>query len=67
MPDRIREDLDLVCVGHLDEVLEIALLESTEQPFSVGEDSIPRGETAVLPQVTNGNSSGETPMAASEN
>jgi ATP-dependent Lon protease len=67
LPDRIREDLDLVCVGHLEEVLAIALLESTEEPFGVGDEAIPAGESSVIPQVTNGSGSGEPPMAASEN
>ncbi len=67
LPDRIREDLDLVCVGHLEEVLAIALLESTEEPFGVGDEAIPGGESSVIPQVTNGSGSGEPPMAASEN
>jgi ATP-dependent Lon protease len=67
LPERIREDLDLVCVGHLDEVLEIALLESTEPPYSVGNDSSTNDETPVMPQVTNGSGSSEPPIAASDN
>lgn len=35
LPERVREDLALVPVSHLDEVLEIALLDGGETPFSV--------------------------------
>jgi ATP-dependent Lon protease len=35
LPDRVREDLILVPVGHLDEVLEVALLDAADEPFSV--------------------------------
>ncbi len=66
LPDRIREDLDLICVSHLDEVLEIVLLEATEDPFSIGGGTDASGETSILPQVTNGNGSGEPPVAASK-
>jgi ATP-dependent Lon protease len=38
LPDRIREDLTLITVGHLDEVLEIALLEAIAPPFSVPDE-----------------------------
>jgi ATP-dependent Lon protease len=36
LPEPIKEDLHLVTVSHLDEVLEAALLEATEPPFSIG-------------------------------
>jgi ATP-dependent Lon protease len=36
LPDRVREDLILVPVGHLDDVLEVALLDAVGGPFSVG-------------------------------
>jgi ATP-dependent Lon protease len=35
LPERIRQDLMLIPVSHLDEVLEIALLVGEERPFSV--------------------------------
>lgn len=35
LPERIREDLSLVPVSHLDEVLKYSLLESKGKPFSV--------------------------------
>jgi ATP-dependent Lon protease len=41
LPDRIREDLTLIPVGHLDEVLEVALLPATEPPFSVEKSETP--------------------------
>jgi ATP-dependent Lon protease len=41
LPERIREDLELICVSHLDEVLEIALLEGDGQPFTVETDKDP--------------------------
>ncbi len=34
LPNRIREELDLIPVGHLSEVLAVALLESSKRPFS---------------------------------
>jgi ATP-dependent Lon protease len=48
LPERIREDLTLVPVSHLDEVLSIALLEPTGEPFTVGEKEV----TPVLPVPT---------------
>lgn len=39
LPERIREDLNLVTVEHLDEVLEIALLESGDSPVSLSGDN----------------------------
>jgi ATP-dependent Lon protease len=41
LPDRIRKDLTLIPVGHLDEVLEVALLPATEPPFSVDKSEAP--------------------------
>jgi ATP-dependent Lon protease len=35
LPERIRQDLELIPVGHLDEVLAIALLEPAGEPFKV--------------------------------
>ncbi len=64
LPERIREDLELVCVGHLDEVLEIALLEAEEGPFSVGGGSGENGDQVTIPHLNGGNGSGEQPLAA---
>jgi ATP-dependent Lon protease len=36
LPERIRADLNLVTVSHLDEVLQLALLDAKEPPFTVG-------------------------------
>ncbi len=47
LPDRIREDLTLIPVGHLDEVLEVALLAATEAPFSLD-----KGEAKLVPPPT---------------
>ncbi|MFO7540102.1 MAG: S16 family serine protease, partial [Chloroflexota bacterium] len=41
LPQRIREDLTLIPVGHLDEVLEVALMPATEDPFSVEKSEAP--------------------------
>jgi ATP-dependent Lon protease len=46
LPESVREDLELVCVSHLDEVLEIALLDSDQPPFTVSEE--PGQGSAVL-------------------
>jgi ATP-dependent Lon protease len=35
LPDRVREDLILVPIAHLDDVLEVALLDAIDTPFSV--------------------------------
>ena len=65
LPERIREDLDLICVSTLDEVLEVALLESDEPPFGVGGDSGNSDDQLPLPHVTGGNGSGDQPIRAS--
>jgi ATP-dependent Lon protease len=41
LPERIREDLTLIPVGHLDEVLEVSLLPATDAPFSVDRSEAP--------------------------
>jgi ATP-dependent Lon protease len=64
LPERIREDLDLICVSNLDEVLEIALLESVEPPFGVGGDSGKADDPVPLPHVSGGNGSGDQPFRA---
>jgi ATP-dependent Lon protease len=53
LPERIRDDLDLVCVSHLDDVLGVALLEAVE----------PRYGELSLPPIAN--NSGEHSVAAS--
>ncbi len=54
LPERVRQDLELIPVGHLDEVMAAALLEPVGSPMKVGEMVAP--EVAVVPPVaTNGN------------
>jgi ATP-dependent Lon protease len=53
LPERIREDLELIVVRHLDEVLEVALLEAKEPPFSVSGGS-EGGDKAIVPPPPNG-------------
>jgi ATP-dependent Lon protease len=65
LPERIREDLELICVSHLDEVLEIALLDSDAQPFSIESDNEPdEGSKLTVPPTTKNNGS-ERPFQAS--
>jgi ATP-dependent Lon protease len=59
LPERIREDIELLCVSHLDQVLEIALLEAVEKPFSVEGDATKDDGHITIPAVTNGNGSGD--------
>ena len=49
----MRQDLELIPVGHLDEVMAVALLEPVGSPMKVGEPEKP-AEAAILPTVTNG-------------
>ena len=53
LPERIRQDLELHPVGHLDEVLAIALLEPIGAPMKVGDEKA--GEPLVVPPMTDGN------------
>jgi len=53
LPERIRDDLDLVCVSHLDDVLAVALMEAVE----------PRYGEIILPPIAN--NSGEHTVVAS--
>jgi ATP-dependent Lon protease len=66
LPERIRQDLDLICVSSLDEVLELALLEANEPPFSVDGGSGQTVDRAPLPHVSGGNGSGDQPFQAAE-
>src|SRR5690606_13097638 len=53
LPERIREDLNLVTVEHLDEVISAALLESTAEPVTLAEED--SGKTRVnIPSASNG-------------
>jgi ATP-dependent Lon protease len=46
LPERVREDLNLITVAHLDEVLQIALLDTVEAPVSLAGEG--DGETHVI-------------------
>ncbi len=61
LPERIREDLTLVPVSHLDKVLEIALLEQEEELFFVKGAT---GELEMPVPSINGGSRGEHPVRA---
>lgn len=63
LPDRIREDLTLVPVGHLDEVLELALREASEPALEVKAEN---GEGQVNVRSVPG-TAGDLPMQASHN
>lgn len=66
LPERIREDLELVCVNHLDEVLEIALLESDGPVFTIGSDTDPDDSNKLtVPPASKNNGSGDRPFQAS--
>ena len=52
LPERVRQDLELIPVGHLDEVMAAALLEPVGSPMKVGETGAP--EVAVVAPVVNG-------------
>ncbi|MDX1616606.1 MAG: endopeptidase La, partial [Candidatus Promineifilaceae bacterium] len=54
LPEQIREDLELVGVGNLEEVLKIALAESSEPPFTAGGGSGDEGESLPMPNGGNG-------------
>ena len=66
LPERIREELELICVSHLEEVLEVVLLDSSEPPFTVGGSSNDGGEPVALPTITNGNGSSDRPVGAAK-
>ena len=55
LPDRIREDLTLIPVSHLDEVLEVALLEAVGPPISL-ETEKGEGSHVSIPPLYNGGS-----------
>jgi ATP-dependent Lon protease len=62
LPDQVREELNLIAVGHLDEVLDLALMESTIAPVSLSEEG-DEGEMRVIIPSTNGRP-GEQPVQA---
>jgi ATP-dependent Lon protease len=62
LPDQVREELNLIAVGHLDEVLDLALMESTIAPVSLSEEG-GEGKMRVIIPSTNGRA-GEQPVQA---
>jgi ATP-dependent Lon protease len=53
LPDRIREDLTLIPASHLDEVLDIALLEAVGPPINL-ENEESEGAHVIVPPLSNG-------------
>jgi hypothetical protein len=53
LPDRIREDLTLIPASHLDEVLDIALLEAVGPPINL-ENEKNEGANVIIPSLSNG-------------
>ena len=51
LPERVRQDLELIPVSHLDEVIAVALLEPVAPPLKVGDDA---AEPMVVPPAVNG-------------
>ncbi|MFN2137512.1 MAG: S16 family serine protease, partial [Candidatus Promineifilaceae bacterium] len=49
LPERVRQDLQLIPVSHLEEVLEIALLEPSGPPIKLSEESEKRQEVIIPP------------------
>ncbi len=54
LPERIREDLTLIPVSHLDEVLSIALLDAEGPPFSVNGNDNDEGAKVPVPSTSGG-------------
>ena len=56
LPERIRQDLILIPVSHLDLVLDMALLDAIEAPFTVENGNKKKGTTITMPPAptTNG-------------
>ena len=54
LPERVRQDLELIPVGHLDEVVAVALLEPVGPPMKSGEGE-KTVEPVVVPPAANGN------------
>jgi ATP-dependent Lon protease len=49
LPERVREDLDIIPVSHLDEVLASALLEPAGQPIKLAENSKTTQDVVIPP------------------
>ncbi|MCI0398219.1 MAG: endopeptidase La [Chloroflexi bacterium] len=64
LPERIRKDLELIAVSHLDEVLEAALLDAVEPPFSLAPEK--EESKITVPPVSNGNGAADRPVRADQ-
>jgi ATP-dependent Lon protease len=66
LPAKVREDLELICVSHLDEVLNIALLDGGP-PFTVsGGDDSDGGSKLTVPPTNKNNGAGDRPFQANQ-
>jgi ATP-dependent Lon protease len=63
LPERIRQDLNLITVGHLDDVLQVALLESVSPPVSLKQESGDKDKSHVIIPPISGNV-GDRPVHA---
>lgn len=52
LPDRIRKDLNLVAVEHLDEVLQAALRQTEEAPVTLSDEDKEGKKRVIIPSVT---------------
>lgn len=55
LPERIRQDLNLIPVTHLDEVLNLALLESSQPPISIRKEAEESSGRVIIPPMISGN------------
>ncbi|KAA3665330.1 MAG: endopeptidase La [Chloroflexi bacterium] len=62
LPDRIREDVDLIPVSHLDEVLKVALIDNGQLPFAISAN----GDGLTLPATSASGGSVEMPVRAAK-
>ncbi len=62
LPDRIREDMNLIPVSHLDEVLKVALIDNGHQPFTI----VPNGDGLKIPATSASGGSVEMPIRAAK-
>lgn len=55
LPERIRQDLNLITVSHLDEVLNLALLEGSQPPISIRKEVEESSGRVIIPPILSGN------------
>ena len=63
LPDRIREDVSLIPVSHLDEVLKVALIDNGHLPFTIDH---PNGDGLKIPAPSASGGSVEMPVRAAK-